>query len=75
MANEQDGWQKTFYHRAIQTSIGSALRAQYDLAQPLPDRLSQLMQQLDDLDHDLDDRGDDAAASAPPGHHRPRPRP
>jgi hypothetical protein len=51
MTKGQDVWQKTFYHRAIQTSLGSALRAQYDLSEPMPDRLSQLLGELDDLDH------------------------
>jgi len=71
MAKDQDGWQKTFYQRAIQTSIGSALRSQYDLSQPLPDRLTRLLEELDDLDHAVD--GDDTA-SAPgrAGLNRPR---
>src|SRR5262245_32480476 len=72
MAHERDGWQKTFYHRAMQTSLGSALRAQYDLAQPLPDRLSDLLRQLDDLDHG---DGDDAPAKLPPAINRSSARP
>ena len=60
MPRNHDVWQKTFYHRAIQTSLGSALRAQYDLSEPMPDRLTQLLRELDDLDHD---DGDDEAAA------------
>ncbi len=51
MAREPDAWQKTFYHRLIQTSVGSALRAHYDLSQPMPDRLSQLLRVLEERDH------------------------
>ena len=50
MPREHDAWQKTFYHRAMQTSLGTALRAQYDLSEPLPDRLTQLLRELDDLE-------------------------
>lgn len=52
MPKGHDVWQKTFYHRAIQTSLGSALRAQYNLSEPLPDRLSQLLHELEELDRD-----------------------
>ena len=55
MPKGQDIWQKTFYHRAIQTSLGTALRAQYNLSEPLPDRLTQLLAELEDLDRDGDD--------------------
>ena len=51
MTKGQDVWQKTFYQRAIQTSIGSALRAQYDLSEPLPERLADLLRDLDDMEH------------------------
>jgi len=30
MEDERSPWEKTFYHRVIQTKIGEALRAQYD---------------------------------------------
>jgi hypothetical protein len=63
MPREHDAWQKTFYHRAIQTSLGSALRAQYDLTEPLPDRLTQLLRELDDLEQP--DGGDASGGSGP----------
>lgn len=50
MTKGQDVWRKTFYHRAIQTSLGSALRAQYDLSEPLPERLAGLLRELNELD-------------------------
>jgi hypothetical protein len=49
MNNERGAWNKTFYHRVIQTKIGQVLRAQYGrdyLAQPLPHRLLTLLMQL-----------------------------
>jgi hypothetical protein len=48
MRNERDVWNKTFYHRLIQEKLSKALSAGYDLSQPLPDRLSTLLGQLDD---------------------------
>jgi hypothetical protein len=47
MQNEGDPWTTTFYHRAMQTHIGRALRARYDLSQPMPDKLAQLVMQID----------------------------
>ena len=46
---DDDPWTKTFFHRAIQTSIGRALRAQYDLSEPLPDRLTSLLHRLEEV--------------------------
>jgi hypothetical protein len=48
MERERNIWEKSFYHRAIQSKIGQGLRAQYDqdLAQPLPHRLFTLLMQL-----------------------------
>jgi hypothetical protein len=48
MERERNIWEKSFYHRAIQSKIGQGLRAQYDqdLAQPLPHRLFTLLLQL-----------------------------
>jgi hypothetical protein len=47
MRNDGDPWNKTFYHRAIQTHIGRALRARYDLSQPLPEELALLVRKID----------------------------
>ena len=47
MQNEGDPWSKTFYHRAIQTHIGRALRARHDLSQPMPDQLARLVMRID----------------------------
>ena len=60
MTKGQDVWQKSFYQRAIQTSIGSALRAQYDLSEPLPERLSDLLRELDDMEHEDGSEATDA---------------
>jgi hypothetical protein len=47
MERERNIWEKSFYHRAIQSKIGQGLRAQYDqdLARPLPHRLFTLLMQ------------------------------
>jgi len=47
MRNQGDIFNKTFYHRAIQTHIGRALRARYDLSQPLSDELALLVTRID----------------------------
>src|SRR5882762_8816593 len=49
MEDERSPWEKTFYHRAIQTKIGEVLRAQYDQKhKPLPHRFLTLLMQLDE---------------------------
>src|ERR1700676_3955839 len=48
--HEGDPWKVTYYHRVVQTRIGRALRERYDLSQPLPDRLSRLLMQIDERD-------------------------
>jgi hypothetical protein len=37
----------SFYYRAIRTKLGDALRAQYDLKQPLPEPLAKTLFELD----------------------------
>jgi hypothetical protein len=46
MQDRRDDYKDSFYYRAIRTQIGSALRGQYDLSKPLPDRLAALLDQL-----------------------------
>ena len=49
MEDERSPWEKTFYHRVIQTKNGEALRAQYDQKhKPLPHRFLTLLMQLDE---------------------------
>jgi len=49
MEDERSPWERTFYHRAIQTRIGEVLRAQYDQKhKPLPHRFLTLVMQLDE---------------------------
>jgi hypothetical protein len=49
MEDERSPWEKTFYHRVIQTKIGEALRAQYDQKhKPLPHRFLTRLMQLDE---------------------------
>jgi hypothetical protein len=37
----------SFYYRAIRTKLGDALRAQYDLKEPLPESLATVLFELD----------------------------
>jgi hypothetical protein len=37
----------SFYERAIRTGIGRGLRRYYDLSEPIPDRMAELLRQLD----------------------------
>jgi hypothetical protein len=37
----------SFYYRAIRTKLGDALKAQYDLKQPLPEPLAKALLELD----------------------------
>jgi hypothetical protein len=46
MADRDDDFRDSFYYRAIRTRIGAALRAQFDLSQPLPDRIAALLTRL-----------------------------
>jgi hypothetical protein len=43
MADRDDEFRDCFYYRAIRTRIGAALRAQFDMSQPLPDRITALL--------------------------------
>jgi hypothetical protein len=43
MSDRDDDFRDSFYYRAIRTRIGAALRAQFDLSQPLPDRITSLL--------------------------------
>jgi hypothetical protein len=40
-------WPKSFCERTVQTAVGRAIAGQFDLAEPLPDKLSELLQRLD----------------------------
>jgi hypothetical protein len=43
MSDQDDEFKDSFYYRAIRTRIGAALRAQFDMSQPLPDRINALL--------------------------------
>jgi hypothetical protein len=43
MSDRDDEFRDSFYYRAIRTRIGAALRAQFDVSQPLPDRITALL--------------------------------
>jgi hypothetical protein len=46
MSDRDDDFKDSFYYRAIRTRIGAALRAQFDMSQPLPDRITALLAML-----------------------------
>ena len=46
MPDHHDEFRDSFYYRAIRTRIGAALRAQFDVSQPLPDRITALLSLL-----------------------------
>ena len=48
MQNERDVWDTTFFHRVIRKTIGEtpSQSKTYDLSQPLPKRLRDLLEQL-----------------------------
>ena len=48
MPKDGGTWEKSFFDRAIQSSIGRALRTHYDVPQELPDDLSDLLRQVDE---------------------------
>ena len=65
MRNDGDIFNKTFYHRAIQTHIGRALRARYDLSQPLPDQLALLVMRIDSTGRGTAENHDETNAPEP----------
>jgi hypothetical protein len=46
MPDHHDEFRDSFYYRAIRTRIGAALRAQFDLSPPLPERITVLLARL-----------------------------
>ena len=46
MSDRDEDFRDSYYYRAIRTRIGAALRAQLDMSQPLPDRISALLTML-----------------------------
>lgn len=48
MAKDGGTWEKSFFDRAIQSSIGRALKTHYDVPQELPDDLSDLLRKVNE---------------------------
>jgi hypothetical protein len=51
----------SFYERAIRTSIGRGLHRYYDLSEPIPDRMAELLRQLDNKSEPAAERKPDTA--------------
>jgi hypothetical protein len=60
-----DDFSDSFYYRAIRTKIGEVLRRQLMPTESPPERLLDLLQELDQLKGE-DVRGVDGSADAPP---------
>jgi hypothetical protein len=58
-----DDLKDSFYLRIIRTSIGTALKRQVAVNEPLPDRLAELLSELDEPE---DDSSPDGSTKAPP---------
>jgi hypothetical protein len=54
MQDKCDPLDTTFYDRVIQTEIGRALKARYDLSHPIPNRFFTLLIQLNEPQHEPD---------------------
>ena len=69
MSDRDDEFKDSFYYRAIRTRIGAALRAQFDMSQPLPDRINALLTMLGKENEAPADRAntDDGASGEPAG--------
>jgi hypothetical protein len=59
-----DDFSDSFYYRAIRTQIGEALRSQLVPTEPSPERLLDLLQELDRLKGE-DARGANGSTEAP----------
>jgi hypothetical protein len=66
MADRDDDFKDSFYYRAIRTRIGAALRAQFDLSQPLPDRIAALLNRLGKESADASAKATDAETGGDP---------
>jgi hypothetical protein len=47
MQQQPDDFRDSFYYRAIRTKLGEGLRQSHDLTEPMPDRLAQLLRELE----------------------------
>ena len=68
MPKDGGTWEKSYFERAIQTSIGRALKTHYGVPQELPGDLSALLRQIDEHDGGIptDEAGKGNGHSAPP---------
>jgi hypothetical protein len=48
MPKDGGTWEKSYFERAIQTSIGRALKTHYGVPHDLPGDLSELLRQIDE---------------------------
>jgi len=65
MPKDGGTWEKTYFERAIQTSIGRALKTHYGVPQEVPANLSDLLRQIDEHDGNGHAPLDDDETSGP----------
>jgi hypothetical protein len=67
MPKDGGTWEKSYFERAIQTSIGRALKTHYGVPHDLPGDLSELLRQIDEHESKSAAGGADKAnGRAPP---------
>ena len=47
MEHQPDDFRDSFYYRAIRTKLGQALRNYHPVTEPMPERLAQLLRELE----------------------------
>ena len=52
MPKDGGTWEKSYFERAIQTSIGRALKTHYGVPHDLPGDLSDLLRQMDERENE-----------------------
>jgi hypothetical protein len=60
MQARRDDLKDSFYLYIMRTSIGAGLRTEYAADEPLPDRLAELLRELDEPDDHVDQENRDA---------------
>jgi len=61
----RDDLKDSFYLRLIRTRLGAALRDHFVVDEPLPDRLADLLKELDGEENEASEGGAGASGAAP----------
>lgn len=63
MHSKRDDLKDSFYLHIMRSSIGAGLRDHYSSSEPLPDRLTELLDELDKAESDITDNSTGHASS------------